>query len=165
MSVGHTVDSFQEALARLRGTTIGQVGSNLIGGGGTHPWQRAFGKDVARGASMIPGVSQRAAVHAGRFAGRAMPLLSALANVQDVSNIIAGPESFGNKAMDTAAMGAGAVIGGMMGGGVFSPLTASIGASTGKMISDGAQWLFGDKMSPEQRRAEAQAKALYGGMG
>ena len=163
--IGHSVDDVYAAAARLGNTRLGSIPGNLVGAGGTHPWQRAFGKDTAKLVNMIPGVSQRGAVHVGRFAGRAMPLLSALANVQDVSNIISGPESFGNKAMDTAAMGIGAAVGGVMGAGVFSPLTASIGASTGKMISDGAQWLFGDKMSPEQRRAEEQARALYGGMG
>ena len=40
-----------------------------------------------------------------------------------------------------------------------------LGIAAGKMVSDGAQWLFGDKMSPEQRRAEEMARSLYGGMG
>ena len=157
------------AAARLGNTRLGSIPGNLVSHGvskaGMPQVQQMFAKDASKLANLIPGVSKRGAVHVGRFAGRAMPLLSALANIHDVSNIIAGPESFGNKAMDTAAMGVGAAIGGVMGGGVFSPLTASIGASTGKMISDGAQWLFGDKMSPEQRRAEEQARALYGGMG
>ena len=42
-------------------------------------------------------------------------------------------------------------------------LGASIGASTGKMISDGTQWLFGDKKTPEQRRMEEALRALQQG--
>ena len=163
--IGHSVDNLQAAIARLNGTTLGQVGNTFLGRGEMHPFQKGVKKDVYGLVKHIPGVSGKAAAHVGRFAGRAVPLLSALANVQDVSQIISGDESFANKAMDTAAMGTGAVIGGMLGGGVFSPLTASIGASMGKTISDGTQWLFGDKMSPDQRRAEEQARALYGGMG
>ena len=68
-----------------------------------------------------------------------------------------------NKAMDATAMGTGAVIGGVLGAGVFSPLTASIGASTGKMLSDGTQWLFGDKKTPDQRKMETALVALNGG--
>ena len=100
------------------------------------------------------GIAPKYAAKAGRLAGAAVPVLSVIANAQDVGQLITGDESLANKAMDTAAMGTGAVIGGVLGGGVFSPLTASIGASTGKMISDGTQWLFGDKKTPEQRRME-----------
>ena len=162
--IGHSVDDYAQALARLQGTTIGQIGSNLIGNGGMHPFQKMVKGDVYSLLKHIPGVSNKAAVHAGRFAGRAVPLLSALSNVQDVSQIISGDESFGNKAMDTAAMGTGAVIGGMLGGGVFSPLTASIGASLGKTTSDGLQWLFGDKMTPEERKVQQALAALKGGV-
>lgn len=163
--IGHSVDDVYAAAARLGNTRLGDIPRNLVGAGGMHPVQRAMGKDVRNLVNMIPGVSSKTAVHAGRFAGRAVPLLSALANVQDVSQIISGNESFGNKAMDAGAMAIGAGIGGVLGGGIFSPLTASIGASLGKTVSDGAQWLFGDKMSPEQRRAEEMARSLYGGMG
>ena len=51
-----------------------------------------------------------------------------------------------------------------MGAGVFSPLTASIGASMGKMGSDGLQWLFGDKKTPEQRKLEEALALLQGGL-
>jgi len=103
----------------------------------------------------------------GRFAGssigrgiaRAIPGLSLLGNVTDVADIVAGDESFGNKAMDATAMTAGAAIGGVLGAGVFSPLTASFGASAGKMLSDGTQFLFGGGKSPEERRME-EALAL-----
>lgn len=106
----------------------------------------------------------------GRFAGqglsrgfaRAVPVLSLGTNLLDVGDIILGDESFGNKAMDATAMAAGAAIGGFMGGGIFSPLTASIGASAGKSLSDATQWLFGDKKTAEQRRMEEALVALQG---
>ena len=164
MSLGHSIEDLRLMYNQMYNTPVGQVGSNILGAGGTHPFQRAMGKDVSRVVNIIPGVSKRAAVNVGRFAGRAVPLLSAISNVTDVADIVTGDESFGNKAMDAAAMTAGAAIGGVLGGGVFSPLTASIGASTGKLLSDGTQWLFGDKKSPEQRRMEEALLALRGGV-
>ena len=162
--IGHSVDDIYAAAARLGNTRLGQIPGNLVGAGGIHPFQRAMGKDVRNIANMIPGVGPKAAVKAGRFAGRAVPLLSLLTNVTDVADVVAGDDSLANKAMDTAAMGTGAVIGGMLGGGVFSPLTASIGASTGKLVSDGTQWLFGDKKTPEQRKMELALAQLNGGV-
>ena len=82
----------------------------------------------------------------------------------DVADIITGDESFGNKAMDTTAMATGGTIGAFMGAGVLSPLTASIGAGIGKMGSDGLQWLFGDKKTPEQRKLEEALALLKGGL-
>ena len=161
--LGHVTDDVAAYLARLKNINLSQVGG-YFAGQDLHPFARAMGKDTAKLTNMLPGVGPRTAVKVGRFAGRAVPLLSAIGNITDVADIIAGDESLGNKAMDAAAMTAGAAIGGVLGGGVFSPLTASIGASTGKMISDGTQWLFGDKKSPEQRRMEEALLALRGGV-
>ena len=111
------------------------------------------------------GMNPAMATKVGRFAGRAVPVLSVISNVQDVADLVTGEESFANKAMDVAAMGTGAAIGGVLGAGVFSPLTASMGASIGKMLSDGTQWLFGDKKTPEQRKMELALQQLQrGGM-
>ena len=52
-------------------------------------------------------------------------------------------------------------IGGTLGA-VGGPLGAMAGASTGKMVSDATQWLFGDKKTPEQRKID-EALALLGG--
>ena len=162
MNIGHEVNYYDDVLRRLGQTNLGQIG-NYFKGKNLDPFARAMGKDVSKITSLIPGVSQRGAVQVGRFAGRAVPLLSAIGNITDVADIIAGDESFGNKAMDATAMGTGAVIGGVLGAGVFSPLTASIGASVGKMASDGTQWLFGDKKTPEQRKMELALAQLQGG--
>jgi len=161
--LGHVTDDVYAAAARLGNTRLGQVPGNLIGAGGLHPFQVGVKKDVYGLLKHMPGVSSKTAAHVGRFAGRAVPLLSAIGNVTDVADIITGDESFGNKAMDATAMTAGAAIGGVLGGGVFSPLTASIGASVGKMASDGTQWLFGDKKSPEERRMEEALMLLRRG--
>lgn len=100
----------------------------------------------------------------GKFAGsklgqtiaRGIPLLSAAGNVGDVADIIAGPDSFGNKAMDTAGMGVGGTVGFLMGG----PLGASVGASAGKSVSDIVQGLFGGGKSAEDRKLEEALKLL-----
>ena len=97
-------------------------------------------------------------------AARLAPGLSVAGNVMDVADIITGDESFGNKAMDTAAMGIGAGLGAFMGAGVLSPLTASIGASAGKTASDGLQWLFGDRKTAEQRKLEEALALLNSGV-
>ena len=159
--LGHVTDDVAAYIAKLKGLNVGQVGGYLTGQN-LDPFARAMGKDAAKVTKMIPGVGSRAAVNVGRFAGRAVPLLSAIGNVTDVADIITGDESLGNKAMDATAMTAGAAIGGVLGAGVFSPLTASIGASVGKMASDGTQWLFGDKKSPEERRMEEALAMLQG---
>ena len=105
------------------------------------------------------GLNPATATKVGRFAGRAVPVLSAIANVQDVADIVTGEESFGNKAMDAALGTAGAIGGFFLGG----PLGASVGFSTGKALSDGTQWLFGDKKTPEQRKMELALQQLRGG--
>ncbi|MAO19107.1 MAG: hypothetical protein CMJ25_00020 [Phycisphaerae bacterium] len=161
--LGHVTDDTAAYIAKLKGINVGQVGGYLTGQN-LDPFARAMAKDAAKVTRMIPGVGSRAAVNVGRFAGRAVPLLSAIGNITDVADIITGDESFGNKAMDAAAMTAGAAIGGVLGAGVFSPLTASIGAGIGKMASDGTQFLFGDKKSPEERRMEEALLALRGGV-
>ena len=135
---------------------VADVGDYFFKKGGAGPLQKTFGKETAQLVRMIPGVSDRAAVHVGRFAGRALPVVSAVTNVADIADVITGDESLGNKAMDTAAMGIGGTLGFVFGGG---PLGASVGASVGKTASDGLQWLFGDKKDPEQRKLE-EALAL-----
>ena len=106
------------------------------------------------------GLNPATATKVGRFAGSAVPVISAISNVQDAANIVTGEESFGNKVMDTALGTAGAIGGFVLGGG---PLGASAGFSAGKALSDGTQWLFGDKKTPEQRKMELALQQLQGG--
>jgi len=155
-----------EAFARMKGITLEQALSFL---GGKMTQGKVIGEIGQMGNAMTFGkipktIGRMAGSKIGRGIARAVPALSVAGNVMDVADIVTGDESLGNKAMDTAAMGAGATIGGLMGAGVFSPLTASIGASMGKMGSDGLQWLFGDKKTPEQRKLEEALIALRGGV-
>ena len=96
-----------------------------------------------------------------RFAGRALPILGGIGAVTDAVDIVAGDESLANKAMDTAAMGIGGGIGAVLGLG--NPLVAATGASLGKMSSDALQYLFGDKLTPEQRKMKEALMMLQGG--
>ena len=119
-------------------------------------------------AKNVPGVSLE---RAARFAKskpvervlRIVPGLSVGMAALDAGDIITNDTSLGNKAMDTAAMGIGGTIGGILGGGVLSVPAAAAGASTGKFVSDGLQYLFGDKKTPEQRRMEEALAMLQGG--
>ena len=93
-----------------------------------------------------------------RFAGRALPVLGALQSVGDVGDIVFGDDSLGNKVMDTAAMGIGGTIGGVLGMG--NPLLVAGGASLGKAASDGLQFLLGGGKSAEERKLEEALKLL-----
>lgn len=128
----------------------------------------AIGKGV-RGASKLMGFAPSAAGNAGRMAMSALrhPILQkamAYAPVVGtglaVGDLVLGNESAANKGMDAALMTAGGFL-----GSAVPVVGTGLGIAAGKMVSDGAQWLFGDKMSPEQRRAEEMARSLYGGMG
>ena len=121
--------------------------------------QKLVGKDTASLVKLIPGVTPRNAVKIGRFAGRLAPALSALTNVTDVADIVAGDDSFGNKTMDAGAMALGGTAGFFLGG----PLGASIGASAGKALSDGTQAIFGGGKSAEERKLEEALALLQGG--
>ena len=75
--------------------------------------------------------------------------LGAVGGVVGAADVIAGPDSLGNKAMDTAAMGIGGFLGAPLG-----PLGIAAGAGTGKIVSDATQFIFGDKKSAEERKME-----------
>jgi hypothetical protein len=83
--------------------------------------------------------------------------IGAVGGVLGAADIIAGNDSFGNKAMDTVAMGIGGTL-----GAVGGPMGIAAGAGVGKMVSDGTQWLFGDKKTPEQRKMELALAQLQG---
>ena len=90
-------------------------------------------------------------------ATRALPVLGAVSGVMGAADVIAGPDSFANKAMDTAAMTIGGILGAPGG-----PMGIAAGAGGGKMVSDSLQWLFGDKKTAEQRKMEEALAALGG---
>jgi hypothetical protein len=77
----------------------------------------------------------------------------------DAADVVAGNESLGNRIMDGAGMLVGGGIGLVTGG----PMGMLVGSSTGKAASDGLQYLFGDKRTPEQRKMEEALAMLQGG--
>ena len=158
MGIGHSLEDLRLLGQNLNRTTIGDAGQFLIG---NRPGalQRSMANDIFGLTKMVPGVGARTAAKVGRIGARLAPGLSVAGNVMDVADIIAGDESFGNKAMDATGM----VVGGTIGS-IGGPLGISVGASLGKMGSDGLQWLFGDKKTPDQRKLEAALAALNGGI-
>ena len=159
MGIGYSLEDLRLLGQNLNRTTIGDAGQFLIG---NRPGalQNSMANDIFGLTKMVPGVGARTAAKVGRIGARLAPAMSVAGNVMDVADIIAGDESFGNKAMDATGM----VIGGTAGAFLGGPLGASLGASVGKMGSDGLQWLFGDKKTPDQRKLEAALAMLNGGI-
>ena len=90
---------------------------------------------------------------------RYAPGLGAIGGVMGAADVIAGPDSAGNKVMDTTAMTVGGILGAAGG-----PLGIAAGAGLGKMASDATQWIFGDKKTAEQRKLEEALARLNGGL-
>ena len=156
----------QLAQGDLRAAT-GQMGLEAVGmlGEGTRAYGRATDGFVRGGQKALMGISPnstgavaRMAVNpAFRGALRALPAIGAIGGVMGAADVLAGDDSAGNKIMDGTAMTIGGILGAAGG-----PLGIAAGAGAGKMVSDGAQWLFGDKKSAEQRRMEEALKQLRG---
>jgi hypothetical protein len=152
--LGQSVDELALALARIKGVTVDDA-LRFLGGKGFSSGVQA--NLMARGAE----ASRLGRFATGRLAGnalRAVPLVGTAMTALDAADIVTNDTSLGNKAMDAAAMAIGGTIG-MIGG----PLGAATGASVGKMTSDGIQYLFGDKKSPEQRKMEEALMMLQRG--
>ena len=66
-----------------------------------------------------------------------------------------------NKGADALAMLGGGTIGAVVGLG--NPFAIAAGASLGKTVSDGVQYIFGDKKTPEERRIEEVYEMMQGG--
>lgn len=104
-------------------------------------------RGTAKGASYIPGVGAEGAARGTRFAMNALnnPMLKTGLKYAPVvgaglaaGDVLLGDESIGNKAMDTALMG----IGGMVGSAI--PVVGTgFGITGGKLISDLTQYLLG----------------------
>ena len=139
--------------------TLGQLDEAADMMGGQQLLERGA-KALPKGTAIRKGAKKLATGAVGKNIGRAIPVIGAGFAVADAGDIVFGQESFANKAMDTGAMGIGGVIGGVLGMG--NPFVVAAGASTGKMVSDGVQWLFGDKKTAEQRKMEEALAALQG---
>ena len=159
MLLSDAAEYFDSGAKTIRGGTVDDVYNYFFKKGGAGPMQKAIGKDTASLLKMIPGVNTRNAIKVGRMAGRAAPLLSAVGNVGDVADIIAGDDGLDNKLVDVVGMGLGGTAGFFLGG----PLGASMGASAGKAITDGIQGLVAPK-KPEADKLEAALALLEGGV-
>ena len=107
-----------------------------------------------------------AAMKATRFAGdllkskggqAVLKYAPAVGTALSVGDVILGDESLGNKAMDAGLMAAGGAL-----GSVIPVVGTGLGITGGKMVSDGLQWLFGDKKSPQERKLEVALAQLGG---
>ena len=105
--------------------------------------------------------SRMAGGRVGQVIAKGLPILGAVTAAADVADIVTNDTSLGNKAMDTAAMGVGGTIGGILGLG--NPFAIAAGASTGKFLSDGTQFIFGGGKSAEQRKMEEALALLQAG--
>ena len=110
---------------------------------GTQGMLEKGAKALPKGTGIRKGAKKLATGTVGKNIARAVPIFGAGVAVADAGDIVFGQDSFANKAMDTGAMGIGGVVGGVLGMG--NPFAVAAGASTGKMVSDGLQYLFGDK--------------------
>ena len=106
-------------------------------------------------------LSRMAGGRVGQIISKGLPVLGAVGAVADVGDILTNNTSAGNKIMDTAAMGVGGTIGGVLGLG--NPFAVAAGASLGKMASDATQFVLGGGKSADQRRMEEALAALRGG--
>ena len=155
MSVlGHSLDGLEEAMKVLGTTNVNDVLKFMSG---KEFAANAQAQLMARGGEATK-LGRMAGGKLGRNILRAVPVLSTAAVGLDVADILAGPDSLGNKAMDATGMAIGGVL-----GAVGGPLGVVSGASLGKMTSDGLQYLLGDRKSPEQRKLEEALILLNGG--
>ena len=151
-----------KAIQNLKLNAVGDFSGQALTGIGNmaDDANRVMGVDklVAAGVKALPKGLRAGAMGPMRFAGRALPVLGAVQAVGDVGDIVLGGDSLGNKVKDTAAMGIGGTIGGVLGMG--NPLLAAGGASLGKAASDGLQFLLGGGKSAEERKLEEALKLL-----
>ena len=169
MVTGHTQMSLEELAKKIGATNVNDVLRFLSGENFADSAQEKIrdhlifdGKSAAKGAkSGIVKVGPVARFAGGKTARnilRAVPGLSTALVALDAADVVAGPDSLANKAMDASAMGIGGTIGGIVGLG--NPLAIATGAGLGKMASDATQFVFGGGKSAEQRKLEEAVKLL-----
>lgn len=159
--VGHGVDRLQEIMKQLGTTNLDDVIRFLGGKDFANKAQLGMLEKLGGvGTGLEKGVGGKIARFAGskgvRNALRAVPGVSVGLTALDAADVVAGPDSLGNKAMDGTAMALGGTAGFLLGG----PLGAATGASLGKMVSDGAQSIFGGGKSAEDRKLEEALNLL-----
>lgn len=157
MSVGHTIDDLAQFYAKVKGISVQDAMRFLSG------------KDFASTAqaNLMARGGQASAI--GRMAGskaankvlRLVPGLGIGLTALDAADVVTSDTSFGNKAMDATSMAVGGTIGGVVGLG--NPLAIATGASIGKALSDGTQFLLGGGESAEERKLREALELLQRG--
>lgn len=159
--IGHTVDDAAMQLAaniaKLKNISVDDALRFLSG--------KSFANNAQ--AQMMARGAQSSAI--GRFASgklankvlRVVPALGIGMTALDAADIVTNDTNIGNKVMDTAAMGIGGTIGGILGAG--NPLAISTGASLGKAASDATQFIIGGGKTPEERKLKEALALLQGG--
>ena len=159
MVIGHTKESLEELAKKIGATNVDDVLRFLSGKDFANRAQLGVLEKLGGVGSGAGGVGSKVA----RFAGgktaknilRAVPGLSTALVALDVADVVAGPDSLGNKGMDAVAMGIGGTL-----GAVGGPLGIAAGAGLGKMASDATQFVLGGGKSAEQRKLEEAVKLL-----
>lgn len=152
--VARPLEEMAAALAKIKGITVDDA-LKFLGGKDFALSQQA--KLMARGGEATK-LGRMAGGKAARNVLRLVPGLGVGLAALDAADVVTGNESLANKGMDAAGMAIGGTLGAIGG-----PLGIAAGASTGKFVSDGLQYLFGDKKTPEQRRMEEALAMLQGG--
>ena len=164
MVIGHTKESLEELARKIGATNVDDVLRFLSGKDFANRAQLGVLEKLGGVGSGAGGVGSKVA----RFAGgktaknilRAVPGLSTALVALDAADVVAGPDSLGNKAMDASAMGIGGTIGGIVGLGNPLAIATAAGVGLGKMASDATQFVFGGGKSAEQRKLEEAVKLL-----
>lgn len=144
---GEASNTFSEGMNRPFRQARAGVG-RMVGPGG-----RKMAGKAGSVLGALPGMGKLGA--AARVLG---PGLGAVGGVMGVGDLVLGEESGVNKGMDATAMAIGGLLGSAGG-----PLGIAAGAGLGKMGSDALQYLFGDKLTPEQRKMREALMMLQGG--
>lgn len=153
--VGHSIEdkklALKELMERIGTTDVNDVLKFL---GGKDFAIDAQAKLMARGGEATK-LGRMAGGKAARGVLRAVPGLGTALVALDAADVIAGPDSIGNRGMDAIAMGIGGTLGAAGG-----PLGIAAGAGLGKMASDATQFVFGGGRSAEDRKIEEAVKLL-----
>ena len=159
--IGHTIDDAAMQLAaniaKLKNISVDDALRFL---GGKSFANNAQAQMMARGAQS----SAIGRFASGKLANKALRVVPALGiglTALDAADIVTNDTNIGNKVMDTAAMGIGGAIGGVLGAG--NPLAISTGASLGKAASDATQFIIGGGETPEERKLKEALALLQGG--
>ena len=161
-TLGHSADDLAQLISQIKNLSVDGALKLLGGKGFANASQlkllQSLGGVGSGAKGVMPSIARFAASKGVNNALRVVPGIGLGISALDAADVVTNDTSVGNKVMDTAAMAIGAGL-----GSVGGPLGAAAGASTAKLVSDGAQYLFGGGKSAEQRKLEEALALLNGG--